>query len=284
MRAPRTLILVACLLVLASGMVACGNPVARARIADTEEKAASTPEAIATPVLPDRLRIPILMYHHIRVLSSRAGDDWREITVTPDEFAAQMSYLTEQGYQSVHFSDLLAYFDGGKPLPAKPVIITFDDAWEDGYETAYPILKKDGLTASFFVPANWITRVDGTLTWQQIEEMSGNGMEFGSHTMTHPFLTKEEPDKLAWELEASKSLLEEHIGKPVTVLAYPYGFYDDTVLEASRQAGYVAGLTIDRGIWATRDNLMTMRRVGLPYGISIKTFETVLNQPGEGEE
>jgi peptidoglycan/xylan/chitin deacetylase (PgdA/CDA1 family) len=273
-----------CLLILALTASACGNPTASARPADQTSFGVGTPEPSPAPVLPERVRVPILMYHHIRVLSSKAGNDWREITVTPQEFSDQMAYLRDHNYQAIHLADLVAYFEHGTSLPQNPVIITFDDAWDDGYKIAYPILRKQGLTASFFVPANWITRVDGTLTWDQIAEMSANGIEFGSHSMTHPFLTKQKPGGLTWELETSKALLEKHTGKTVNILAYPYGFYDDRVLEATREAGYVAGVTIDRGIWATKDNLMTLRRIGIPYGISLKTFEIVLSQPGEGEE
>jgi peptidoglycan/xylan/chitin deacetylase (PgdA/CDA1 family) len=98
-------------------------------------------------------------------------------------------------------------------LPANPVIITFDDGWDDIYNVAYPILREHGMRATFFISTNWIENLRSVVSWSQLEEMSAGGMEFGSHSFTHPYLTTADPDWRKYELEESKAALEEHTGK-----------------------------------------------------------------------
>jgi len=236
------------------------------------------------PVVPTRQAIPILMYHHLLDLEPDASEDLLSYSESPGDFAAQMAYLADQGYHTIHFSDLLAYFNEGRPLPEKPVIITFDDGWADCYTIAYPILQQHGMTATFFIPSNWIENVEGTLTWAQIQEMSQGGIEFGSHSVTHPYLTTSEPDALAWELEYSKQTLEERLGKPVTALAYPFGLYDQTVIEAVQKAGYTSAVTIDPGQWVSEENLFTLKRIGVPYWTDMNAFVAELHNTGPSEE
>jgi len=243
-----------------------------------------TPAPAPQRVVPSRQAIPILMYHHLLDLDADASEELRAYTAAPADFAAQMAYLAGQGYHTIHFSDLLAYFDEGRPLPEKPVIITFDDGWVDVYTIAYPILKEHQMTATFFIPTNWIGNVEGEISWAQIEELSRNGFEFGSHSFTHPYLTTADPETLAMELELPKKALEEHIGKPVIALAYPFGLYDQTVIQATEKAGYTVAVTIDPGQWVSKENLLTLRRIGIPYWTDMDTFIAELHNTGPSEE
>ena len=92
------------------------------------------PARIPRPVAPaEKVSLPILMYHHITRLPANANATWRTLTVTPEAFEAQVKWLVDNGYHAIYFSDLVAYFQAGVPLPDKPIILTFDDGWTDDY-------------------------------------------------------------------------------------------------------------------------------------------------------
>jgi peptidoglycan/xylan/chitin deacetylase (PgdA/CDA1 family) len=241
------------------------------------------PTAVVEPIAS--AQVPILLYHHIGVLSQDAGSDWYDTTVTPDAFEEQMAYLAYNGYHTVKIMDLVAAVEGRKSLPEKPVVITFDDAWIDCYVSAFPVLQRYGMIASFFIPADWIGNLgESTMSWEQIEEMNRAGMEIGSHSMSHPYLTQSEPDMLTWELENSKALLEEHVAGPVEVLAYPFGLYDDNVIAQTKAAGYRAALTVEEGRFSIDDDLFRMPRLGVPYGRGLDYFTALLGAAGTEED
>jgi peptidoglycan/xylan/chitin deacetylase (PgdA/CDA1 family) len=230
----------------------------------------------SAPVAIDSVRVPILMYHHLDDLGEEMGEDYWQLSVTPQDFREQMAYLKDNGYSTITFAELLGAFDGQVSLPDKPVIITFDDGWDDIYNVAYPILADQGMRATFFISTNWIDNVEGTVGWPQIKEMSDGGMEFGSHSATHPYLTSSEPDALAWELEASKAALEEHTGKTITALAYPFGLYDDNVIAASQKAGFRTACTIDPGAVARAGEEMLLPRLWVYGWYDLEDFKEVL--------
>jgi peptidoglycan/xylan/chitin deacetylase (PgdA/CDA1 family) len=230
------------------------------------------PEAISS------VHVPILMYHHLEALSGdQASDpDYQQLFVAPQAFREQVAYLKDNGYHTITFAELVSAFNGEVSLPANPVIITFDDGWDDIYNVAYPILREHGMRATFFIPTNWVENLDGVATWAQIEEMSAGGMEFGSHSFTHPYLTTADPDWMKYEIEKSKSQLEEHTQKAVTAFAYPYGLYDDNVIAAVKEAGYLTACTIDAGATAKADELLTLPRVWVYDWTDLEGFAALL--------
>ena len=212
------------------------------------------------------------MYHHVRVLSPGASRVWLRLTVDPAAFEAQMAYLVEHGYHTVTFSDLADHFDRGKPLPDQPVVLTFDDGWAEQYTTVYPILRRYGLSATFFPPTNWINGSRLTLTWEQIEEMSRAGMEFGSHTLNHHFLTTQSADEVRWQLGQSKAILEQHTHQPVIALAYPGGAWSPAVAALAPEAGYRVAVGITAGVKQRAAERFVLHRVSLGYGAPLRMF------------
>jgi peptidoglycan/xylan/chitin deacetylase (PgdA/CDA1 family) len=237
-----------------------------------------TPTLAPAPI--SSAHVPILMYHHLSEVSADADAEYQQLSVAPQDFQRQMTYLRDNGYGTVTFAELVSAFDGQGSLPEKPVIITFDDGWDDIYHIAYPILQDLGMRATFFIPTNWIENLDGTASWAQIEEMSRGGMEFGSHSVTHPYLTTADADTLQWELEASKGTLEEHTGKAVTALGYPFGLYDDRVVAAARDAGYRAACTIDQGSTAYAGQLLTLPRLWVYGWTTLDEFASLVSATG----
>lgn len=190
------------------------------------------------------IKFPIFNYHHIRPMPPEsAGVTERAFTVTPEGFEAHLKYLKDNGYQIVSVYDLLAYFDMGQPLSLKAVALTFDDGRYGQYKWAFPLLKKYGMTATFFIITDWVGKPD-FLTWTQIKEMSDGGMTISSHTLDHPHLSSLNDDQLRSELADSKKILEEKIGLAVDLLAYPGGDYNERVIGFAKEAGYRAAMGV----------------------------------------
>ena len=191
------------------------------------------------------IKFPIFNYHHIRpmpsVASSTISD--RAFTVSPEGLEAHLRYFKDNGYQVVSVYNLLDYFDTGRPLPPKAVAITFDDGYHGQYKWAYPLLKKYGMPATFFIIVNNVGQA-GFLTWAQIKEMSEGGMVIGSHALSHPYLSALDDEQLRKEVVDSKSIIEEKIGRRVNLLSYPAGDYDERVIQFTKDAGYQAAMGV----------------------------------------
>jgi peptidoglycan/xylan/chitin deacetylase (PgdA/CDA1 family) len=150
-----------------------------------------------------------------------------------------MKYLKDADYHIISFGDLENYFRRGTTLPSRPVVLSFDDGWSDQYIYAFPILEKYHYTATFFVFTNPVG-TKGFITWAQLRAMRAAGMTIGSHTRSHPYLTRiSDPTLLRKEIVDSKQVLEKQLGTPVTDFAYPFGQYNAAVAAAVEAAGYL---------------------------------------------
>jgi peptidoglycan/xylan/chitin deacetylase (PgdA/CDA1 family) len=201
---------------------------------------------------------PILIYHSIRPYVPSDTKGARRWIATPETLEAELSWLRENGYTSVTFNALAASITDGAPLPAHPVIISFDDDWQSQYDNAVPLLRKYGFTATFFV---WVRAVGRAhhMTWDEIRELDARGMEIGCHTLTHLILTRLKSDEqLRHEIVSAKEMIEAQIGHPVTSLAYPFGQYDERVVQAVRDAGFTSARSTWPGVFHTRDGLLSM--------------------------
>lgn len=215
--------------------------------------------AVVSTVAPPRNTTPddvvVLMYH--RVNAYRNND----MSVTPDNFAAQLRWLKDRGYENSRIRDLetgsLAQVNDHRR-----VILTFDDAYEDNYLEALPILKQFGYTAMFYVPVDFVgshrmdlrdiresNRVERNrrMTWEQLGEMVAYGMEIGSHTLSHSKLTEIAVEAAADEIVTSKRRLEDTLGVTITSFCYPGGFYDGTHVRMVEEAGYRSACTASPG-------------------------------------
>jgi peptidoglycan/xylan/chitin deacetylase (PgdA/CDA1 family) len=198
--------------------------------------------------------VVVLMYH--RVNAYRNND----MSVTPDKFAAQLRWLKNQGYENVRIRDL----ENGLPHESdrRRVILTFDDAYQDNYVEAFPILQRFGYTAIFYVPVDFVgsDRMDlrdlkesnraernRRMTWEQLRDMVAGGMEIGSHTLSHSKLTTIAAEAAAEEIVNSKRRLEDELGVTITSFCYPGGFYDGAHVRMVEAAGYRSACTASPG-------------------------------------
>ncbi|WJH35476.1 polysaccharide deacetylase family protein [Paenibacillus sp. CC-CFT747] len=218
--------------------------------------------------------VPILLYHRI---AEDAGDP---LKVSPAHFAEEMAFLKEEGFHSLSFRELEEAWNGGRPLPPKPVILTFDDGYEDNYTAAYPILKQMGMRATVFAVTGSIGK-PGRLTWDQLRRMEASGLiDTQSHTVTHPDLTKLTGEEKLRELTGSREAILRRLGHPAGVLAYPYGFYDRPTLRAARQAGYRLAVTTEPGPASPEQGRLALHRVVITGDMSMNSFQAALqSQP-----
>ena len=275
--------------------------------------------------------LPILAYHRVYDITDEAlfPFDPELVSASVAGFRWQMEYI-RQRYEPITFQTLLDVLDGSAVLPERPVIVTFDDGYDDNYYNAFPVLRSFGIPATVFVSTGYIGQgkpfwfdlvahilfripvgavslkgfdmdlrvdddvesrrtatakligalkrvsnqcrleflngfereysyvVDGDgfersrpLDWSHVREMSAAGIEFGSHTVTHPILSKLDDDTLERELVLSKETLERELGKPMSILAYPVGGpeeFNEKVVEVAQAVGYRAGVSYVPGV------------------------------------
>jgi peptidoglycan/xylan/chitin deacetylase (PgdA/CDA1 family) len=201
--------------------------------------------------------VPVLNYHGV------SDHIQNPLMLHVKEFDKQIAYLHREGYHTITPQQLLAHLKTGAPLPSKPILITFDDGYRNVYENACPILKKYGMTATFFIITDFVGKNQWYkyLTWNQINEMHKEGFTIGSHTVNHlPLNTL--PDKEAMtELTKSKAALERHLGVPIEYFAYPGGAYNQKVIAMLKKAGYKAAFTVHFGLAEKGENPYTLDRI-----------------------
>lgn len=226
---------------------------------------------ITPPASGQAAHVPILMYHHINDLPTNATELEQTWTVAPKNFEAQMSWLAQNGFRTITMAQLVAHLRDHQPLPAKPIIISFDDGWAEQYTVAYPILSKYRLIGTFFVYTNPLDR-SLYLSWAQLQEMTLAGMDIQAHSLSHPHLRTLPADTAYKEIAESKAILEKRLGKPVIAFNYPFGEYNPAVIEMVRRAGYQSAVTLASGYQQRADELFTLHRIRVSYNDSLDDF------------
>ncbi len=202
----------------------------------------------------------ILEYHTI---TDTPDEDSERYNVRPNDFAAQLDYLQENGYNTITALEYMKWRRGKINLPKKNVILTFDDGYEDNFQYMMPILQAHGMKAVVYVITNEIDK-DGYLKLDQLKKMQDRGIEIGSHTANHRALVGLTKKDLKHELEASKQFLEWSGISPVLSISYPNGAYDDEVIKAIESAGYLTAVTGDAGLNNMQTNQYLLQRVNIP--------------------
>jgi peptidoglycan/xylan/chitin deacetylase (PgdA/CDA1 family) len=197
------------------------------------------------------------------------------LSVTPSAFERQLDLLVKAGYRGATFADAVA------APPGRTVAITFDDAYLSVLTLGKPLLDAVGYPASVYAPTAYLDAPERPLSWDGIErwiggeherellpmswdqlgELADAGWEVGSHTRTHPHLPTVDDGMLRTELVESRAMVEQRLGRPCPTLAYPYGDYDERVVEAAGAAGYSAAGTLPGRLHAERP--LAWPRVGI---------------------
>ena len=203
---------------------------------------------------------PILEYHMVK---DDAKPDEVRYAVPPEEFAAQLDYLTQEGYTTITPQDYARARKGKQELPEKPVILSFDDGYEDNWRVVLPMLEERGMKAVFYVVTNDIGQ-PGYMTWDNLFDLERSGMEIGSHTANHIPLTKLSPEERYDELHLSKLLLEWRGLKTIYSFSYPNGAYDEAIVAMLPEEEYLTAVTGEAGLNTFETNPYRLHRVNIP--------------------
>nr|CCF78724.1 Polysaccharide deacetylase [Rubrivivax gelatinosus S1] len=215
------------------------------------------------------------MYHRV----GHARNEWEaRYAIAPQAYADHMETLASKGWQAVGIDSLVAWLEGGPPLPANAFVVTFDDGFRGVGEHALPVMQRMGWPFTVFLVSDFIgeqdhwtrsANPDGTthplLDADEIRDMQLRGVSFHSHTRRHPSLPKLADHELAAELAGSRQRLAELLGHDVPYLAYPFGHVDDRVETAAREAGYRAAFSTQPGFNREGVNRWRIRRLDV-YG------------------
>jgi peptidoglycan/xylan/chitin deacetylase (PgdA/CDA1 family) len=235
---------------------------------------------------PGTTRLPILSYHRVATAGRPELAPWR---VPPDAFEEHLRYLRSAGYRSVTLDQWLSAVRGRGRLPERPVLLTFDDGYQDFEDDAWPLLRRYGFSATVFLVSgriggmnDWDGDLGGdvpVLTWSSILQLQRQGVVFGSHSVTHPRLTTLSPEQVAEQGRQSRALLERRLGRPVQMFAYPYGDLDDDVVRLIGECGYRFALTC-RTAAADKDNaLLELPRIEVAGSDGVRELEQKLCPP-----
>ncbi len=199
---------------------------------------------------PKREGLVVLMYHHIAPAPA-PEDEQFPFTITPQMFEKQLQFLKQHNYTPISEHDLYrASRTGEKVRTCHPVLLTFDDGYEDNYTYLYPLLKKYQANALIFLVTKRIG-TPGYLTWEQIKEMKNSGrVAFGSHTCSHRRLRSLSDEEIRQEITQSKQILEAQLHGQVISFCYPFGAggFDKRVRPQVFKAGYLLDFSTKKGI------------------------------------
>ncbi len=226
--------------------------------------------------------VPILTYHWFGAGSQLSWD------MDPEQFRQEMDELSARGCTAISLDQLYDYLDGKGALPERPVVLTFDDGEQGFYRTAFPILREHGFKATLFVvtdllrerpEARYVWTMGEAklpmLLWSEVQEMAASEVvEMGSHTRTHPNLTKISLDEARAEIEGSKAVLEQRLGRPAKYFAYPGHHHNAALMELVQKAGYRGA--VDG--WTRTGGRFDLFRISIWRGATLDDFRRTISQ------
>ena len=201
----------------------------------------------------------VLMYHHVENLDQAKAEGHAGLTVSDTAFRSHMEYLRDRGYTVSRMQELIDFFDSGTAIGYR-VYLTFDDAYDDFYEYAYPVLKEFNYPATVFVPTGLIDN-PGYLSWNQIQEMSASGLIlFANHTWSHRNVGVSY-DELDREITTAQTQLADHgTGNP-KIFAYPYGFENSSAVNYFASNGFQLAFTTKSGTILCKGQRLFLPRI-----------------------
>jgi peptidoglycan/xylan/chitin deacetylase (PgdA/CDA1 family) len=190
-----------------------------------------------------RRQVPILCYHRIRDWRASDGKVGKDYIVPVQNFREQMKMLADSGFQTILPDQLHAYLTTGASLPAKPVMLTFDDNVLDQYTVALPELEKYGFKGVFFIMTVTMGR-PGYMSRSQIKELADAGHVIGSHTYDHHNVKKYQGPDWVKQVDKPSKQLEEIIGQPVRYFAYPFGLWNKEAIPELQKRGFMGAFIL----------------------------------------
>jgi peptidoglycan/xylan/chitin deacetylase (PgdA/CDA1 family) len=216
------------------------------------------------------VRVPVLMYHHVRELTPNLSLTAQLLTVSPQSFATQMQELLDLGYHPITPRQLFLALTTNAELPPKSVIVTFDDGYRDVYQNAWPTLTRLKIPATFFIISHTLAS-PAYIDKAMLREMDATGLaNIASHTQTHVNVPTLSAASQLEEVKGSKADLENVLGHPVLDFAYPYGGVNSSTAALVSSTGYEMAFSTFLGSLHTPSDLFELRRIRVGDGESLK--------------
>jgi peptidoglycan/xylan/chitin deacetylase (PgdA/CDA1 family) len=225
------------------------------------------------------MKLPILVYHKVDRIPPDAR--YPRNYVTPEQFDAQLALLRARGYTGIGFGDYLAYRRNGAHLPRRPIILTFDDGYKSNRTVALPRLARHGFRATVFAVAGLVggtnvwdadERQEALLDADDLRALQAAQVEIGSHTLTHARLPELSRAAAFAELRGSRERLEAILGRPVRVLAYPYGVHSEETRRLAADGGFEAAVIVRRRMNTETTDLYALRRISVGCDTTLRRF------------
>jgi peptidoglycan/xylan/chitin deacetylase (PgdA/CDA1 family) len=217
--------------------------------------------------------LPVLMYHSISDTTESDTPEYYRVCTSPARFAEHMAILAREGRRGVSLKEGLQALEDPSGMGEQLVAITFDDGFRDFYTAAHPILKEHGFKATMYLPTAFIGDSSQTfkgrpcMTWMEIKELHLQGIEFGSHTVTHPVLHGLAFSEIEKELEDSRNQIEERLESECDAFAYPYAYpeadcsFTRKFSGLLKKLGYTSAVTTKIGRVRTEDDPLCLKRL-----------------------
>jgi peptidoglycan/xylan/chitin deacetylase (PgdA/CDA1 family) len=228
----------------------------------------------------ESVHVPILLYHRF----GPAATD--SMTVTTPLFESQLNYFRDNGYKVIPLRELVDYYLGKRAAPnPHSVVITVDDGHVSVYREMFPLVRKYNIPVTLFIYPSAISNAPYAMTWGQLREMKETGLfDFQSHTFWHPNFKKDKrrlkpaeyESFVDMQLKKSKEKLEKELNIRVSMLAWPFGIYDDDLIHKAIEAGYVATFTMEKHPVSSFNNTVAFPRYLMTNGKTGKAFVTIL--------
>jgi peptidoglycan/xylan/chitin deacetylase (PgdA/CDA1 family) len=218
------------------------------------------------------------MYHSV---TQDPPASTRSLSVRPADLKWQLRFLRDNGFTGLTFGDLCERAWSGAALPARPVVLTFDDGYADVHEEALPLLAEHGFPATVFVTTGWLRDAGRwaagrplarMLGWTQVQELSQSGIEVAAHSHSHAQLDQLDDRMLRSELTLGKALAEDRIDTPVRSLAYPYGYSSRRVRHAAEAAGYRQAAAVSNAAASVAADALAVPRLTVRRSTSPAVF------------
>ncbi|NDU86438.1 MAG: polysaccharide deacetylase family protein [Ferrovum sp.] len=216
------------------------------------------------------------------------------MTVKTAVLTAQLEYLHRHGYTVIPLRQLIASLAGKtSPLPDRSIVITADDGHESVFTDLFPLIRHYHMPMTLFIYPSAISNAKYALTWSQLQEMKQSGLvDIQSHTYWHPnfkiekkrLTAKDYETFVQGQLSKSREVLQRKLGSPVDMLAWPYGIYDDALIEEARRSGYIAGFSMARHPVTRADSMMALPRYLMINPVQGTAFEKLLAESSRSRE
>jgi peptidoglycan/xylan/chitin deacetylase (PgdA/CDA1 family) len=221
-------------------------------------------------------QVPVLCYHHIREPKPGQSETFKSYSVSPKQFAEQMKALYDSGYETILPYQLYNYLLYGAKLPAKPVMLTFDDTDEEQFSIGYQEMKKYNFKGVFFIMTVSINR-PRYMTKEQIKQLADEGNAVESHTWDHHMVTKYQGDDWNIQFVKPRKTIEDITGKSATYFAYPFGLWNKEAIVELKKAGFKMAFILSTRRDST-EPLFTIRRMIVPGQWSTKGMLNAMNK------